>query len=85
MKNLHTFEEFLNESIDARVRSQIAVCLKEDGLEMGEDYEFRGGEFLAKDIETAEKMADACAGKFRCKISTDRKTGDGKIPMMIVK
>jgi len=85
MEKFHNFEEFINESIDSRVRAEIAKHLKEEGLEMGEDYTYSGGFFMVKDIETAETIADACAGVFRCTINDDRKTPDGRIPMMIVK
>ena len=76
--------ESLDESIDSRVRSKIVVHLKNQGIEHGEDYDYSGGEFLAKDMDVAQNMADAVADKFRVVIYDDRITKDGKIPMMIV-
>jgi hypothetical protein len=85
MKNLQSREEFLNESIDQRVRAAIVAQLKSEGLIFGEDYDYKIGTFYANDMETAQAMADAVAGKFRCMIYDDKITKDGKVPMMIVK
>ena len=82
MKN---FEEFLNESIDQRTRAAIVVLLKSEGIMFGEDYTYSGGNFYANDMETAQDMADAVAGKFKCAIYDDKITPDGKVPMMIVR
>lgn len=78
------FQEFVNESIDSRVRSKIVVHLKSEGILHGEDYEYSTGLFIAKDIETARDIADAVAGKFRAMIYDNRIGKDGKVPMMIV-
>jgi hypothetical protein len=77
-------QESLDESIDSRVRSKIVVHLKNQGIEHGEDYDYSGGEFLAKNMDVAQNIADAAADKFRVVIYDDRITKDGKIPMMIV-
>jgi hypothetical protein len=83
--SIKKFDEFINESIDQRVRAAIVVQLKSEGIIFGEDYDFSVGTFYANDMETAQAMADAVAGKFRCAIYDDRITKDGKVPMMIVK
>jgi hypothetical protein len=83
--SIKKFDEFVNESINQRVRAEIVVQLKSEGLMFGEDYEYSGGIFYARDMETAQAMADAIAGKFRCAIYDDKITKDGKVPMMIVK
>ena len=85
MKKLHNFDSFINESINMRDRAEIVVHLKNDGFVAGEDYEYSTGTFMAKDMETAQGMADSVAGKFKCAIYDDRITKDGKVPMMIVK
>ncbi len=75
----------INESINQRVRAEIVVHLKTEGLYFNEDYTYSGGLFIARDIETAQAMADAVAGKFRCVIYDNMMGDDGKAPMMIVK
>lgn len=85
MQKIMRYADFINESIDTKVRAKIVVCLRGEGLEFGEDYDFRGGEFIAQDLETAEKMEAACKGKFRSRIYANRETKDGGIPMMIVR
>jgi hypothetical protein len=84
MKNIQSREEFIGESINQQVRAKIVVQLKSEGIIYGEDYDYSGGQFLANDMETAEAIADAVAGKFRCTIYDDRIGADGKVPMMII-
>ena len=84
MYKIKSLNEYTNESINSRVRSKIVVFLKKQGYKNGEDYEYSTGEFIANDLETAQKMADAIGDEFRVAIYDDRKTKDGKVPMMIV-
>lgn len=85
MKKILNFGTFINESTDMRTRSEIVVHLKKDGIEFNEDYTYGGGMFMAKDMETAQEIADSIAGKFRCTIFDDKITKEGQVPMMIVK
>lgn len=84
-KTFSSFSDFVNESINTKLRSKISVLLKKNGIENLKDYEIAGGEFLAKDLDTAKKIADEVAGEYTATIYDDRKTKDGKIPMMITK
>lgn len=77
-------EEKIEESINPKVRSKIVVHLKNQGILHGEDYDYSGGLFLAKNMDVAQNIADAAADKFRVAIYDDRITKDGKVPMMIV-
>lgn len=77
-------ESKVDESINSRVRSKIVVHLKRQGINHGEDYEYLGGEFIAKDIQTAQDIADAASDKYRVVIYDDRKMSGDRIPMMIV-
>lgn len=77
-------EDKIEESIDSRVRAKIVVHLKNQGIKHGEDYDYSGGEFLAKNMDVAQNIADAAADKFRVAIYDDRITKDGRVPMMIV-
>lgn len=73
----------INESIDTRKRSRIVNVLKRNGIEYNIDYTIKGSEFIVDDIESANDIADALAGKFKVTIYHDRKTRDGSIPVMI--
>lgn len=87
-KQLKLYESdasYLDESIDSRVRSKIAVYLKEQGFNIGDDYEYSTGQFIAKNKKVAEEIINSIKGKFRGKAYYDRETKTGKIPMMIVK
>ena len=80
----HT-DESVDESIDMRTRSEIVVHLKKDGINFNDDYTFNVGTFYAKDMETAQAMADSIAGTFQCTIFDDKITPEGTVPMMIAK
>lgn len=78
-------KESVNESIDSKVRSKIVVALKSSGINHLTDYDYKAGQFIAKDKSTAEKIESALDGKFRVKAYYDRVNKNGGIPMMIVK
>jgi hypothetical protein len=88
MKKIKNFEDFaqsIDESVDMRLKSEIAVLLKKDGIEFNADYRIGSGTFIAKDMETAEAIADSIAGVFQCTILDDKITKEGEVPMIIGK
>lgn len=82
MKNILSYNEFLNESIDSKVRSKIIKTLKNNGLENRIDYKYAAGHFITDTIEKAEEIADAVGDKFKVTI-LDRKNKDGDTLIMI--